>query len=167
MMYFYTSNIKTHKKMGLFSFIKSAGAKLFAGSETPEEKGKKVQEHVAQYGFDLSKITFSVEDKTVTVSGIAKNLDEKQKIIATAGNVEGIEGVNDELEVEEPIEVEVPEPEKLMYTVVSGDSLSKIAKRVYGDAMKYPVIFDANKPMLKDPNKIYPGQVLYIPPIAE
>jgi nucleoid-associated protein YgaU len=152
--------------MGLFSFVKSAGAKLFADSETPEEKVKKVQEHVAQYGFDLSDITFSVEDKTVTVSGKAKNLDEKQKIIATAGNVKDIEGVIDELEVVEPVKVELPDLSKLMYTVVSGDSLSKIAKRVYGDAMKYPVIFEANKPMLKDPNKIYPGQVLYIPPLA-
>lgn len=152
--------------MGLFSFVKSAGAKLFAETETPEEKVKKVQEHVAQYGFDLSGVTFSVEEKAVTVSGTAKNLDEKQKIIATAGNVEGIEGVNDELEVIEPIKVELPDLSKLMHTVVRGDTLSKIAKEVYGDAMKYPVIFEANKPMLTDPNKIYPGQVLYIPPLA-
>ena len=56
-----------------------------------------------------------------------------------------------------------PEPEATMYTVKSGDSLSKIAKEFYGDAMRYPEIFEANKPMLKDPNKIYPGQVLRIP----
>ena len=53
------------------------------------------------------------------------------------------------------------------YTVVKGDYLSKIAKRVYGDAMKYNIIFDANRPMLSDPNKIYPGQVLVIPPLDE
>jgi len=52
-----------------------------------------------------------------------------------------------------------------MYTVKSGDSLSKIAKAHYGDAMKYPVIFEANKPQLTDPDKIYPGQVLRIPPL--
>ena len=79
--------------MGLFSFIKTAGQKLFGGSETPEEKAKKVQEHVAQFGFDLSSVTFSVNDGKVTVSGEAKNFDEKQKILATAGNVEGIESV--------------------------------------------------------------------------
>jgi len=52
-----------------------------------------------------------------------------------------------------------------MYTVQSGDSLSKIAKQHYGNAMKYTVIFEANTPMLMDPNKIYPGQVLSIPPV--
>ena len=56
-----------------------------------------------------------------------------------------------------------PEAEADFYTVKAGDSLSKIAKEYYGDAMKYPAIFEANKPMLKDPDKIYPGQVLRIP----
>lgn len=60
--------------------------------------------------------------------------------------------------------VKKKEPEAKYYTVVKGDTLSKIAKQYYGDAMKYPVIFDANKPMLTDPDKIYPGQVLRIPP---
>ena len=49
------------------------------------------------------------------------------------------------------------------YTVEKGDTLSRIAKEMYGDAGKYPAIFEANKPMLKDPDKIYPGQVLRIP----
>jgi nucleoid-associated protein YgaU len=62
--------------------------------------------------------------------------------------------------------VEAPEPEATFYTVKSGDSLSAIAKAHYGDAMKYPEIFEANKPMLKDPDKIYPGQVLRIPPLG-
>ena len=46
---------------------------------------------------------------------------------------------------------------------MSGDTLGKIAKNYYGNAMKYPVIFEANKPMLTHPDKIYPGQVLRIP----
>jgi nucleoid-associated protein YgaU len=53
-----------------------------------------------------------------------------------------------------------------MYTVKSGDTLSAIAKEQYGDAMKYPQIFEANKPMLENPDKIYPGQVLRIPPLS-
>ena len=52
-----------------------------------------------------------------------------------------------------------------MYEVKSGDTLSKIAREFYGDAMKYPAIFEANKPLLSDPDKIYPGQVLRIPPL--
>lgn len=63
------------------------------------------------------------------------------------------------------LEVINPEPEAHYHTVAHGDSLSKIAKKFYGNAMKYPVIFEANKPMLDDPDKIYPGQVLRIPPI--
>jgi nucleoid-associated protein YgaU len=61
--------------------------------------------------------------------------------------------------------VSAPEPAAQFHTVASGESLSLIAKKYYGDAMKYPVIFEANKPMLSDPDKIYPGQVLRIPAI--
>ena len=53
------------------------------------------------------------------------------------------------------------------HTVESGDTLGKIAKIFYGNAMKYPVIFEANKPMLTHPDKIYPGQVLRIPPLVD
>ncbi len=149
--------------MGLFSFIKSAGDKLFGGSETAEEKAQKIKDHVSKYGFDLSDVTFTVVENNVTVAGQAKNIDEKQKILATAGNVEGVEGVEDQLTLKEALKIELPDFSKLMYTVKSGDSLSKISKEVYGDANQYPKIFEANKPMLKDPDKIYPGQVLYIP----
>ena len=85
----------------------------------------------------------------------------REKIVLILGNTAGIGGVDDQLTVE------APEPEATYYTVVSGDSLSKIAKAHYGDAMKYPVIFEANKPMLTDPDKIYPGQVLRIPPLGD
>jgi LysM repeat protein len=74
------------------------------------------------------------------------------------GNVEGVARVDDRLEVT------TPQPESRYYTVVRGDTLSKIAKDHYGNANQYPKIFEANKPMLKDPDKIYPGQVLRIPP---
>ena len=82
-------------------------------------------------------------------------------MILALGNVNGVATVVDE------IEVVIPEPEAVFYEVKSGDSLSKIAKAHYGNAMKYNVIFEANKPMLKDPNLIYPGQVLRIPPLKE
>lgn len=149
--------------MGLFSFIKNAGEKLFGGSESAEEKANKVKAHLGKYNFDLSGVNFSVNDDAVTVSGQAKNIDEKQRILATAGNVEGISSVHDNLTLREPLKVEIPDISKTMYTVQSGDSLSKIAKEVYGDANAYNRIFDANRPMLSDPDKIYPGQVLYIP----
>ncbi|MDO5656380.1 MAG: peptidoglycan-binding protein LysM [Flavobacteriaceae bacterium] len=149
--------------MGLFSFIKNAGEKLFGGSESAEEKATKVKDHLSKFNFDLSGIQFNVEGDEVTISGQAKNIDEKQRILATAGNVEGISSVNDGLTLKEPLKIEIPDISKTMYTVKSGDSLSKIAKEVYGDAMAYNRIFEANRPMLSDPDKIYPGQVLYIP----
>ena len=149
--------------MGLFSFIKNAGAKVFGGSDSPEEKANKVKEHVSKFGFDLADVSFSANGEAIVVSGQALNIDEKQKILATAGNVDGVESVEDQLTLKTPLKIELPDLTKTMYTVKSGDSLSKIAKEVYGDPMKYPVIFDANKPMLTDPDKIYPGQVLYIP----
>lgn len=150
--------------MGLFSFIKNAGEKVFGGNETPEEKAQKVKDHVSKYGFDLSKVTFNAEGDKINVTGVAKNLDEKQKILASAGNVDGVDGVHDNLTLAEPLKFDFPDFSKAMYTVKSGDNLSKISKEVYGDANKYNTIFEANKPMLTDPDKIYPGQVLYIPP---
>src|SRR5690606_4991470 len=139
------------------------GEKLFGGSETAEEKASKVQSHLSKYNFDLSGVKFSVDGDEVTVSGEAKNIDEKQRILATAGNVDGISSVNDNLNLKEALKIDIPDISKTMYTVKSGDSLSKISKEVYGDAMAYNRIFEANKPMLSDPDKIYPGQVLYIP----
>ena len=79
-----------------------------------------------------------------------------------AGNIRGIDSVDDRIELEEQVEI----PETQFYTVVSGDYLSKISKKVYGDANKYNVIFEANTPMLEHPDKIYPGQVLVIPALG-
>ena len=90
----------------------------------------------------------------------AKSNDE-EIVVLTAGNTKGVARVDDRLAVDAP----EPEPAAVMYTVVSGDTLSGIAKAQYGNAMKYMTIFEANKPMLEDPDKIYPGQVLRIPPL--
>ncbi|PVX50824.1 LysM domain-containing protein [Balneicella halophila] len=145
--------------MGLFSFIKSAGDKLF-GKENAEEKAQKVEQHLKNYGF--KGLDVKVDDETVIVSGEVDTLQTKNRVLVAAGNIEGVSNVEDKMTVKEkePANVEV---EKMFYEVKKGDSLSKISKEVYGDAMKYNVIFEANKPMLKDPNLIYPGQKLVIP----
>lgn len=149
--------------MGLFSFIKSAGEKLF-GKDTPEEKAEKIKEHLKGYGFE--GVDVKVEGETVTVAGEVDTLEVKNKILVAAGNVEGISDVNDQLVIKE-VEVEAVDFSKMFYEVKKGDYLSKISKEVYGDAMKYNKIFEANRPMLKDPNLIYPGQILVIPPLDE
>lgn len=154
--------------MGLFSFVKNAGAKIF-GIETKEDTAEKaaaanakkeqlIKDFAARFEL-VDDFTVTVEGDKATLHGTATSQTNKEKLILAVGNIEGIATVEDLMEVENP------EPEAQFYTVVSGDSLSKIAKHYYGNAMKYPEIFEANKPMLKDPNLIYPGQVLRIPPL--
>lgn len=152
--------------MGLISFIKNAGAKIFKSEEKrEEEKANLILNHIRQFGFDVSNVSVAVDNEKVILTGKVDTLENKNKIIVTAGNINGISVVEDHLLVIAPAPVAPPPPEKQFYTVKKGDYLSKIAKEVYGDAKKYPVIFEANKPMLKDPDLIYPGQVLVIPPL--
>ena len=159
--------------MGLFSFIKNAGAKIGIGKSVEEEAAeaaeaiKVANEAAAQkmikttsdLGLEVQSMQVVIVGDTATVSGLAPDQATKEKVILVVGNTNGIAQVDDQMEVE----VQVQEPEAVFHAVVSGDTLSKIAKKVYGDAMKYPVIFEANKPMLTHPDKIYPGQVLRIP----
>jgi nucleoid-associated protein YgaU len=153
--------------MGLISFIKNAGEKIFGKSEEKREleKSQLILSHIRNFGFDTSNIQVIVDDDKVTLSGTIDTQDNKNKIIVAAGNVDGIAGVVDNLIITQPSPIAPPEPEKQFYTVKKGDYLSKIAKEVYGNANKYNVIFEANKPMLKNPDLIYPGQVLIIPPL--
>ena len=164
--------------MGLMSFIKEAGEKLFgkgeakaaseaaASAPTPENiaalnrtAGDAIATYVNSQGLavDGLDIAFDGTTSAVTVSGSVADQATKEKVLLCCGNVAGVTAVNDLLVVNEP------EPESQWHTVVSGDNLSKIAKSFYGDANKYPAIFEANKPMLSHPDKIYPGQSLRIP----
>ena len=158
--------------MGLIDFVKSAGERIFgkeedaapaAPTESPAvfdaRKARALEDTVTKLGFDVENLEISVQGDVAAVKGSVASQEIREKIVLILGNTAGIGGVDDQLTVE------APEPEATYYTVVSGDSLSKIAKAHYGDAMKYPVIFEANKPMLTDPDKIYPGQVLRIPPL--
>ncbi len=165
--------------MGLVSFLKEAGEKLLhAGSGndssiTPsaddvESKRSKEQvlerailEYMAKQGLPIQTITVAFDSDThkVTVSGSAPDQKIREKLILCAGNVQGVEHVNDEIVVGDGNISEMSE----WYTVQSGDSLSKIAAKFYGVSSKYTEIFEANQPMLSDPDKIYPGQTLRIP----
>jgi len=115
-----------------------------------------LQAEVRRLGIPVSNLSLELGESTSVKGNTATNAD-REKIILTLGNVEGVSVVEDNIEVANP------EPEATFYTVQSGDSLSKTSKFVYGDPMKYNEIFEANKPMLEHPDKIYPGQVLRIP----
>ena len=156
--------------MGLFSFVKDAGKKIFGDDEpkeTPQGTARPVEEvraeslriQVTKTGIPVEDLSIECEGSTARIAGRVKTQEEKEKLVLACGNVLGID------RVEESLEVGTPEPEATFYTVVRGDTLSKIAKQHYGAASKYPVIFEANRPMLEDPDKIYPGQVLRIPPL--
>lgn len=168
--------------MGFFDFIADAGDKLFGDDAIDENK---VREHITGLGLKLK--VFSVvahqKDKMVSLIGWAETLEDKEKAILAAGNIKGVEKVDDRLKVGTPparpqaaaaepapaAPEEAPEPDSSeqpssrFYTVQPGDTLSKIAREFYGSAGKYPVIFEANTPMLTNPDRIYPGQVLRIP----
>ena len=166
--------------MGLMSFIKEAGEKLFgkgeakaaqdaaAAAPTPENiaalskaAGDAIAAYIDTQGLAIEGLDVSFDAPTgqVTVAGVVADQTTKEKVILCCGNVANVALVND------MIVVNAPEPESQWHAVVSGDNLSKIAKHFYGDANKYPVIFEANKPMLSHPDKIYPGQMLRIPPL--
>jgi nucleoid-associated protein YgaU len=152
--------------MGLFDFVATAGTALFGGArESDQERSARLESHVHVMGLDVKQLKIDVHGETATVSGEAASQAEREKVLLTVGNIQGIAKVDDRMTVPapKPAEAPTPVPEARFYTVAKGDSLSKIAKQFYGDAMKYPVIFEANKPMLKDPDRIYPGQVLRIP----
>jgi len=141
--------------MGLFDFIKDVGKALTGkGNEA-----KEIQELVTkELGEKIENFRVEFDDGVVTMYGAADSQATKEKAILLAGNVKGVANVNDENLTAPPAEEPVQ-----FYTIKSGDTLSKIAKEYYGDAMKYPVIFEANREVIKDPNLIYPGQQIRIP----
>ncbi len=167
--------------MGLFSFLKKAGSKLFSKNEAERESTTTngIPEEVAEeqklnllrgvvdsLGVKVYNLDMELAGDAVTVYGQTESQSDKEKIVLAIGNVAGIATVDDRMIVEAPEGAETTTvDESQFYEVQKGDYLSKIAKKVYGDPMKYPAIFEANKPMLKDPDLIYPGQVLRIPPL--
>jgi len=161
--------------MGIFDFVKNAGEKVFGKDEpavAPQvrefdaaklaqlKRTKALQNLVAKLGLEVEGLRIELTGDTAVVHGKVDDQAEREKVVLAVGNVIGIARVDDRLESV------VQQPEAIFYTVKSGDSLSKIAQKHYGDGNKFQQIFAANQPLLKHPDKIYPGQVLRIPPQA-
>jgi len=167
--------------MGLLDFVKNAGEKLFGtghakaaiqdAEAAPADAGKvkaandaaadAIMGYIDSQGLKATGLTVTFDGGTSTVSvfGVAPDQATMEKIALCCGNVAGVEKVNNMMSVDQS------EPAATYYTVVSGDNLSRISKAQYGDPNKYMKIYEANTPMLKHPDKIYPGQVLRIPPL--
>ena len=138
-------------------------AQASGGKGNGHDAGDAIENYIRAQNLQIDNLEakFDVAASAVHVSGVAKDQATKEKVILCCGNIEGVEKVTDDISVKESA------PPAQYHTVVSGDTLSAIAKRYYGDASKYPKIFEANQPMLKHPDKIYPGQSLRIPPEAK
>lgn len=161
--------------MGIFSFAKDIGDKIFnrnkkdavSVNNEPASVAEPTAQEIANLllariqaqnvQIDGLKVSYNSDTDTVTLSGTAQTQADRERARLAVGNVQYVETVMDD------IVVATQEPESRFYTVKSGDTLSKIAKEMYGNAHDYMKIFDANKPMLSHPDKIYVGQVLRIP----
>lgn len=149
--------------MGILDFIKDAGEDLFGGKKGNEadEIRKKVEKDL---GSNVEGLGVLYKDGRVELHGTAKSQAAKEKAALIAGNVKGVTNVDDDgLTVAGQESAPQTAPQVQYYTIQSGDSLSKIAQDYYGDAQKYDAIFEANREVIKDPDKIYPGQKIRIP----
>jgi nucleoid-associated protein YgaU len=154
--------------VGLFSFIKEVGENLFGNSD--EEKAKAIADAIAQKNLDLTNLSVVVKGDKVILAGQAASAKDAEIALLLAGNFKGMAEVDGSgLMIHTPTPApdttaSLPQVPQMKTVVVrSGDTLSKLAAEHLGSANRYMVLFEANKPMLTDPNKIYPGQTLRIP----
>ena len=157
--------------MGLFDFVKGIGKKNTAPAEqqpaapaapaepSAQEMANKLLGHIKSLGLPITGLSVNYNGKTdlATIKGQVQSQADREKIVLAVGNIDHVAQVDDQMTVA------TPEPESKFYTVKSGDTLSKISKEFYGDANQYNKIFEANRPLLKDADDIFPGQVLRIP----
>lgn len=147
--------------MGLFDFVKDVGRQVF---NTDSEAADNIKQDLEIKTSGISNLDVKFDDGVVTICGDCKNNAVRESAILIAGNTAGVEKViADDLKAPAPKPAEKAEPEIEYYEIVSGDTLGGIAKKFYGKSSKYTVIFEANRDIIKDANKIYPGQKIRIP----
>lgn len=147
--------------MGLFDFAKDVGRQLF---DTDAEAADNIKEHLEIRTSGISNIEVEYDDGVVTICGDCINQATKDNAVLMVGNIKGVEKViADDLRVPPPAKEEKPEEKAEFYEIVSGDTLGKIAERYYGKASDYMRIFEANREIIEDPDRIYPGQKIRIP----
>lgn len=157
--------------MGLFNFIKNAGKKLGLGGEEEAPDAEAVKKELASHDLGTDKVEVEVVDDKVVLKGVVKDQSVFEKAVVAVGNTLGISSVQaDDLKIAGPSSASaVAAKEPVFYTVKKGDNLWKIAEAHYGKGQgaKHTAIFEANKPMLTHPDKVYPGQVLRIPQVDD
>ena len=147
--------------MGLFDFAKDVGRQLF---DTDAEAADNIKEHLEIRTSGISNIEVDYDDGVATICGDCINQATKDNAVLMVGNIKGVEKVvADDLRVPPPAKEEEPEEKSEIYEIVSGDTLGKIAERYYGKPSEYMRIFEANREIIEDPDRIYPGQKIRIP----
>lgn len=160
--------------MDLFGFAKDVGRRLF---NKDEDAAEKIKEHIEQFNPGVENLEVKFENGIVELCGECASSEAREKAILMAGNTKGVIDVYaTDLSVKASAIKPAPEAKiastgkgapieaKIEYYVVeSGDTLGKIAKRYYGNAMDYPKIFEANREIIHDPDKIFVGQKIRIP----
>ncbi len=155
--------------MGLFDFLKKNKKANVPTPPKPDVSAKAdemirqqklmvIENTVATLGLDIENLNIDFYNNSATISGLTKSDDDRVAIINALNSIDGVYSIDDRLEVAAPAA-----PAFEVYTIKKGDSLSKIAKHYYGDAMKYKELFELNKDVLKDANTIFPGQEIKIP----
>jgi len=144
--------------MGFFDFIKDAGAKILGKGDDNENVKGYLNEN--RKTMPIENLEVVVDGETVTIKGHAKNAEDRAKAALIAGNIEGITKVNFE---GVSIADESVTLQDLYYEIQKGDSLWKISDIYYKDGSRYPEIVEANLEVIKDADKIYPGQMIRIP----
>jgi len=142
--------------MGLFDFVADMGKKIFGGDDDPAEK---IQASVEEDNPGVSDLEVTFENGVVQLSGSAASAEAVEKAVLLAGNIQGVTEVKIE-----GMDAPAPEPAVKYYTIEKGDTLWKIAQDSYGNGNDYQKLFEANKEVIKDPDKIYPGQKIRVPP---
>ncbi len=148
--------------MALFDFFKrDKGKELFEANADAERRAEAIKKEIQRLGLP-GTINVQVEGSQVKVTGDVPDEATRQKLAMIVGNVKYIEAVDDSgLTGGGQAQAQARKPK--VHEVQSGDTLSSIAKQHLGDANAHTKIFEANRPMLSDPDEIYPGQVLIIP----
>jgi nucleoid-associated protein YgaU len=151
--------------LGIFDFVKSVGKKLGIGDDETPPSAEALKKDLDQYGLGTEKVQVEVKGDTAVIKGEVADQGAFEKAVVAIGNTLGISKVETDVKVASAPSAKPADP--VFYTVKKGDNLWKIAERHYGKGKgaKHTIIFEANTPMLKHPDKIYPGQVLRIPPM--
>ncbi|QDZ01868.1 peptidoglycan-binding protein LysM [Nitratireductor mangrovi] len=170
--------------MGIFDFVKSVGKKIGIGGDDEAPDADAVKKELDSYKLGTDKVDVAVEGDKVVLKGVVSDQSVFEKAVVAVGNTLGISKVEagelkvvapesglklDSVDMTELVAAATPAKAPVFHTVEKGDNLWKIAEKAYGKGKgnKYTVIFEANRPMLSDPDKIYPGQVLRIPELAD